>query len=324
MKTLTRALVALSLTTGLVQVSLADDRYPDRPIRWVVPNPAGGGTDAVIRTLANAMGLSMGQPMVVDNKPGASTIIGADTVAKSRPDGYTILTGDNATFATNPSLYNKLSYDPARDFVYVGMTARFPLALVARNDFPARTVQEVLAYAKSNPGKINYATPGTGLPHHLAMELLMEQSGVSMTHVPYKGSPPALQGLMTGEVDVMFVDLASGMSFIKDGRVRAFGVASRQRFEGLPEIKTLQELGLNGFEAYAWQGMVVPTGTKADVVTRLNMELKGALANPSVRMKLIGIGVEPAASSPEEFAHYVRTERERWGKLIAAKSIKID
>lgn len=302
----------------------AQEAYPDRPIRWVVPNPAGGGTDAVVRTLANALAPSLKQPLVVDNRPGAATMIGAELAARSKPDGYTLLNGDNATFATNVHLYKKMSYDAAKDFSYITLTARFPLVLVARANFPATSVAEVVQYAKANPGKVNYASPGTGLPHHLAMELFMEQTGVSMTHVPYKGSPPALQDMLGGQIDLMFVDAASGMSFIKDGRIKAYAVASLKRFESLPEVKTLNELGIDKFEVYAWQGVVAPAGTPASIVKRLNQEFEKVLQDPAIRKKMLDIGVEPISSTPEQFVDYVRTEKDRWGKLIAAKGLKLE
>lgn len=302
----------------------AQERYPDKPIRWVVPNPAGGGTDATVRVMATALHGALGQPLVIDNKPGASTMIGADAVARSKRDGYTILTGDNATFATNGLLYKKVAYDPVKDFRYVGQTTRLPLALVTRRDFPARTLPELIAYAREHPGKVNFATPGQGLPHHLAMELFMQQTGTRMTHVAYKGSPPAVQDLMAGQVDAMFLDLASGMPLVKEGRIRTLGLASMKRFEGLPDVPTLDEQGLGQFEVYAWQGVVAPAGTPDVAVRRLSQEFEKVLGDPGVRRKLLEIGVEPVWSTPEEFARYAGAERERWGRLIAAKGLRLD
>ncbi|MFN3735790.1 Bug family tripartite tricarboxylate transporter substrate binding protein [Hydrogenophaga sp.] len=315
----------LGVIASLVAFSgYTQDSYPDKPIRWVVPNPAGGGTDAVVRTLSNAMAPSLGKPIVIENKPGAATMIGADTVARSKPDGYTLLTGDNATFATNVHLYKKLTYDPVKDFSYINLTTRFPLVLAARSNFPAKNIAELIQYAKANPGKINFATPGAGLPHHLAMELFMEQTGAQMTHIAYKGSPAAVQDMMAGQVDVMFLDVASGMGFIKDGRIKTFGTASMKRFESLPDVPTLHEQGVEKFEVYAWQGVVVPAGTPNSVVKKLNKEFEKVLQDPTVRKKLLEIGVEPIWSTPEQFIDYARAERERWGKLISAKGLKLD
>ena len=222
----------------------AQERYPDKPIRWVVPNPAGGGTDATVRVMATALHGALGQPLVIDNKPGASTMIGADAVARSKRDGYTILTGDNATFATNGLLYKKVAYDPVKDFRYVGQTTRLPLALVTRRDFPARTLPELIAYAREHPGQVNFATPGQGLPHHLAMELFKYRTGLQLTHIPYKGAAPAMQDVMAGQVGAMFLDLASGLPIVQTGKVRALAIASPKRSSVLPQLATLDELGV--------------------------------------------------------------------------------
>lgn len=304
--------------------ALADDNWPTQPIRWVVPYPAGGGTDVVARTLAQAITPALGKQVVIDNRPGAATIVGADAVSHSRPDGHTLLTADTATLAANPSLYKKLPYDPARDFVHVGMIARFPLILVANPNFPARTLKEAVDYARQHPGKVNYASPGPGSPHHLAMELFMEQAGIRMVHVPYKGAAPAVQDLLAGQVDVMFLDLAAGQQNVLGGKLRALGAATPKRLAALPQVPTIAEGGIAGFEAYAWQGVVAPAGTPKSVVARLNGELVKALKTPDVQKRFEGIGVEPVSSTPEEFAQYARAEAERWGKLIKAKGITVD
>lgn len=302
----------------------AQDAYPKGPIHWIVPNPAGGGVDASVRTLAQVLSPSLGQPLVIENRPGAATMIGATAVAHGKADGHLWLTGDTATFATNPHLYKKMMYDPFKDFSYVSMTGRFHMVLVAKKSFPANTVEELIQYAKANPGKVNYATPGTGLPHHLAMELFMQQTGINMHHIPYKGAPNALQDMISGEIDVMFVDSVSGASFIKDGRVKAYAIASAKRFEGQPDIPTFAEIGIKNFEAYAWQGVVVPAGTPAPVIKRMNQELVKALSTPALRKRMIEIGLEPLSSTPEEFVAYARSESERWGKLITAKGLRVD
>ncbi|KAA6124635.1 Bug family tripartite tricarboxylate transporter substrate binding protein [Cupriavidus cauae] len=313
-----------AIAAALPRPAAAQAAWPSQPVRWVVPYPAGGGTDVVARTLAQAISPALGKQVVIDNRPGAATIVGADTVAHSRPDGYTILTADTATLAANPSLYRKLPYDPARDFVHVGMIARFPLILVANPNFPARTLKEAVDYARKNPDKVNFASPGAGSPHHLAMELFMEQTGIRMTHVPYKGAAPAVQDLLAGQVDVMFLDLAAGQQNVLGGKLRALGSATPKRLAALPQVPTVAEGGVAGFEAYAWQGVVAPAGTPQPVVTRLNAELVKALKQPEVHKRFEGIGVEPVSSTPDEFAQYARTEAERWGKLIKAKGITVD
>ncbi len=314
--------VGASLAATAVAARAAD--WPDKPIRWVVPYPAGGGTDVVARTLGQAITPALGQQIIIDNRPGAATIVGADAVAHAKPDGYTVLTADTATLAANPSLYKKLPYAADKDFVHVGMVARFPLVLVATPNFPARTLKEAIDYAKKNPGKVNFASPGAGSPHHLAMELFMDQTQVKMTHVPYKGAAPAVQDLLAGQVDLMFLDLAAGQQNVVAGKLRALGVATPKRLGALPNVPTVAEGGVAGFEAYAWQGVVAPAGTPKAVVTRLNGELVKALKSPDVQKRFEGVGVEPVSSTPEEFAQYAKAEAERWGKLIKAKGITVD
>lgn len=304
--------------------AMAQKSYPDHAVRWIIPNAAGGGTDNVARIIANAMEPSLGQPLIIENKPGAASMIGASLLARSKPDGYTMLTGDNATFATNAHLYKSLTYDPAKDFAYVSMVARFPLALVSTKSFPAKTVRELIDYVKANPGKVSYASPGVGLPHHLAMELLMKKEGLKMVHVPYKGSPAAVQGMLAGDVDIMFFDLASGLPFITEGKLRAYAVASANRFVSIPDIPTMNEAGIKDFEVYAWQGVVVPAGTSAPVIDRLNKELHKTIKNPDVQKRLIGLGVEPLSSTPNEFVDYVKAESIRWGTLITEQNLKFD
>jgi len=316
------ALLALGLAAG--QPARAADAWPSQPVRWVVPYPAGGGTDVVARTLGQAITPALGQQVVIDNRPGAATIVGADAVAHARPDGYTLLTADTATLAANPALYRKLPYDAGKDFVHVGLVARFPLILVAAPNFPARTLKEAVEYAQQNPGKVNFASPGAGSPHHLAMELFMDQTRTKMTHVPYKGAAPAVQDLLAGQVDLMFLDLAAGQQNIIAGKVRALGAATPRRLAALPAVPTVAEAGVPGFEAYAWQGVVAPAGTPRPVVARLNAELARALKSPEVQKRFEGIGVEPVSGTPEEFAQYARAESERWGKLIKAKGITVD
>ena len=321
----TRLLQALALSGAMLSTpALADDNWPAQPIRWVVPYPAGGGTDVVARTLAQAITPALGKQVVIDNRPGAATIVGADAVAHSRPDGYTVLTADTATLAANPSLYKKLPYDAGKDFVHVGMIARFPLILVANPNFPARTLKEAVDYARQNPGKVNFASPGAGSPHHLAMELFMEQTGTRMVHVPYKGAAPAVQDLLAGQVDVMFLDLAAGQQNVLGGKLRALGAATPKRLPALPQVPTIAEGGIAGFEAYAWQGVVAPAGTPKPIVARLNSELVKALKTPDVQKRFEGIGVEPVASTPEAVAQFAGAEAERWGKVFRTKGLTVD
>ena len=322
MKLAAGIVAATCITPVLASTSQAG--YPEHPVKWIIPNAAGGGTDTVARILANAMEKSMGQPFVVENKPGASSMIGASQLARSKADGYTMLTGDNATFATNAHLFKSLTYNPSEDFDYVSLIGRFPLALVSTQSFPANNVRELIDYVKANPGKVTYASPGVGLPHHLAMELLMKTEGLKMVHVPYKGSPAAIQGMLTGAVDIMFLDLASGMPFITEGKVRAYAVASDNRFTLLPDVATMKQAGVADFEVYAWQGVVVPKGTAEPIIQRLNKELHKALNNAEIQRRLTGVGIEPVTSSSKEFADYASRESDRWGALIKEQGLKFD
>lgn len=314
-----RAVALILLTTPLVALS-----YPDKPIEWVVPYPAGGGSDVVARTLAEPMGKTLGQTIIINNKPGAATNIGADYVAKAKPDGHVMLTADTATLAANPSLYAKLPYNAEKDLSPVGLIARFPILLVVNTSVPAKNLSEFIAWAKQQPGGVNYASPGAGSPHHLAAELFRERSGITLTHVPYRGLAPAVQDVIGGQVPFMFVDTAGGYPHILSGKLRPIGVASPARLKSFNDIPTLAEQGLKGFEAYAWQGLAVPAGTPADVVTQLNKALLSALDSTAVKARFQTLGLEATPGTPQQMADYARAEREKWGQLIRARGIKLD
>lgn len=297
--------------------------YPGKTLEWVVPYPAGGGTDVVARTLAEAMGKSLGQNIIINNKPGAATNIGADYVARARGDGYTIMSADTATLAANPFLYSKLSYNVEKDFAPIGLTVRFPMILVVNPQIPAKNMSEFLAWAKTQNAP-NYATPGAGSPHHLATELFRERSGISFTHVPYRGAAPAVQDVVAGQVPFMFVDTASGYQFITSGKLRAIGIASPKRVKNFEDIPTLQEQGLKGFEAYAWQGLVAPASTPKDVIAKVNTALLAAMDTTAVKARLQTLGLESTPSNPEQMAKYAADERAKWGRVIKAANIKLD
>jgi tripartite-type tricarboxylate transporter receptor subunit TctC len=313
------AAAALALPVAHAQV------YPAKPVRLIVPYPAGGGTDFFARTVAVQLSLQMRQQMVVENRPGAATIIGADAVAKSAPDGYTVLLGDTATFAVNPSLYRKLPYDPQKDFALVSLTGRFALLFVVNPaTLKAESIGELIAHAKKDPGKLDYASPGPGTPHHLAMELFKQRTGVQFTHVPYKGAAPAIQDLLGGRIPLMFLDLAAGAPQIKSGKLKALAVASDRRIAALPDLPTLGESGLPGFEAWAWQALAVPAGTPGEVVAKLNAEYRKAIDTPEIRQKMIDAGIDPLQSSPEEAGAYVRSETAKWAKVISEGRIALE
>nr|WP_240754328.1 tripartite tricarboxylate transporter substrate binding protein [Lampropedia aestuarii] len=309
--------MALSSTVLMAQT------YPSKPIEWVVPYPAGGGTDVVARTLAEAMSQSLAQPIIVSNKPGAATNIGADYTARAKPDGYTLLSADTATLAANPFLYTKLSYDAQKDLAPVGLSARFPLILVVNPKVPAGNWEEFLAWAKTQDGA-NFASPGAGSPHHLATELLRLQAGLTLTHVPYRGAAPAVQDVVGGQVPFMFVDTAIGQQFINTGRLKPIGVASAQRVKNFESIATLQEQGLDGFEAYAWQGVAVPAKTPQAIVDQLNTALVDTLNSPEVQEKLISMGLELTPSTAAQMLEYSQAERAKWGEVIQRVGIKLD
>jgi tripartite-type tricarboxylate transporter receptor subunit TctC len=304
--------------------ALAQSTYPDQPIKWVVPYPPGGGTDTLARTLSDAMRTGLGQPIVVDNRPGAATNIASEVVAKSKPDGYTIMSADNAMMAFNEHLFRKLPYSPEKDFTYIGAIGRFPLALVVHPSFPANNFKEFLAYVKANPGKVNYASVGPGSPHHLAMEMFKYRTKTDMVHVPYKGAAPAVQDVVGGQVPVMFIDLASGLSFIQSNKLRVLAIGTSKRSPVLPDVPTLAELGVADSDVFAFQGIVGPAGLPPAITTRLNTELNKALNDPAVVKKFTDFGMETIASTPDQFKAMARAESERWGPIIKANHITLD
>jgi tripartite-type tricarboxylate transporter receptor subunit TctC len=278
----------------------------------------------VARTLAEAMGKMLNQTVIINNKPGAGTNIAADYAAKSKDYGHLMFTADFATLAANPWLYTKLSYNAEKGFSPVGLMVRFPLILVVAPNVPAKKFKEFQAWAKSNEGGTNYASPGAGSPHHLATELLRERAGLKLVHVPYRGAAPAVQDLIGGQVPFMLIDSASGLQHIASGKLRAIGVASAQRLSTLKDVPTLAEQGLTGFEAYAWQGLVVPAGTSSEVVGTLNKALLTALDSTPVKARLQVLGVEPTPGTPAQMASYARSERDKWGQVIRNTGIKLD
>lgn len=296
----------------------------NKPIEWVVGYAPGGGSDVVARMLADAMGKSLNHTVIVTNKPGAGSNIAADYVAKTREAENTVFTADSAVLAANPFLYSKLTYSAEKDFTPVGMIARFPLVLVVNPSVPPKTLKEFLAWVKSDAKLGSYGSPGAGSPHHLATEFFRSQTGLNLTHVPYRGAAPAMADVVGGQIPFMFVDTSSGGSFITSGKVRAIGVASAQRLKTMPEIPTLAEQGLAGFEAYAWQALVVPSGTSAATVQTLNKHLNDALNSTNVKARMQVLGIEPLPTTASEAARYAASERERWGKVIRESNIKLD
>lgn len=308
------ALLALS---GLFSFSSAHAQatYPDKPIRWVLPFPPGGPTDLVARVLAQKVGEQMGQSVLVENKPGANGNIAADMVAKAPADGYTVLY-NTSSIALSATLYKKLNYDVRTDFAPIALTAVIPLVLAVHPSLPVNNVQEFLSYVKANPGKLTYGSAGNGNITHLGAYLLLHSRGLQATHVPYKGSAPALTDLVGGQTQFMTDTINSALPFIRDNRLRALAVTSLKRTSVLPEAPSLNETVMPKFEVGAWQGMLVPAKTPADIVKRLNAEVMKALNSPDVKAKLAVQGAEPLGSTPEEYGQYIQSEIARWGQVV--------
>lgn len=298
--------------------------WPRQSIRWLVPYPPGGGTDVLARTVAEAMRPALGQAIVIENKPGAATNIAAQQVASARPDGYTLMSADNAVLAFNEHLFRKLPFDPAKDFSYIGGISRFPLVLVVNPAFQVQTVAQLLERARAQPGSIHCASPGNGSPHHLALELFKQRSGAQLVHVPYKGAAPAVADVMGGQVQCMFLDLAAGLPLMQTGKVRALATGSARRLAALPSVPTLAEAGVSGAEVYAFQGLLGPAGLADAVVQRLNTELNRALASPAVAQRLQDLGMESLAGSPTQFYTLAREEAGRWGAIIQQAGVRLD
>jgi len=298
--------------------------YPAKPIRLVVPYPAGGPLDTVARLLGQKVSESVKQPVVVDNKPGAGGNIGADVVAKAPPDGYTILMGAVATHAINPTLYPGIPYDAVRDFQTVTQVASTPNVLIVHPSIPVNDVREFIAYAKAHPGKLNFGSGSTGSAGHLAGELFKSMAGIEMTHVPYKGAAPAMQDLIGGQVQLMFDNYASASTQVRAGKVKALAVTTAKRSPLAPELPTIAESGLPGFDISTWFGVFVPAGTPRPLVERLHAEITHALALDDVREKMLNLGAEPVGNRPEEFAAYVRAEAGKYARVIKSSGAKAD
>lgn len=322
-KYLACALLALPLWAA-TNAAAQSAAYPAKPIRWIVPYAAGGGSDFLARTIGQTLSTQVGQPVLVDNKPGGNTALAAAETARAPADGYTVLSADNGTMVFNPALYKSLSYSPTKDLAPVTLMGRFPMILVVGANSGIASAQDFIAQARAKPGSMNYASAGAGSPHHLAMELLKVQSKVFMVHVPYRGAAPALADVAGGQVPAMMVDMAAGAGFIKGGKVKALAVANATRLPQLPDVPTFAELGIKNVEAAALVGMVVPAGTPPDVINALNKSVVAAINEPGVRKRLIDFGVEPVGNTPAQFAELLRNETTRWHKLITDLKITLD
>ena len=302
----------------------AQEKYPNRPVKIVLGFPPGQATDTVARAIAQKLGETTGQVFIVENRPGAAGIIGTDLVAKSTADGYTLVMGSSGVMAVNPGLYSKLPYDPVKDFAPITVAVTVPLFLVANPDFPPNTVKELVAYAKANPGKVNYASGGSGVTNHLAMELFKSVAGIDMVHVPYKGGPPALTDLIAGQVNVMFETGPGALPHVKSGKLKAIAVGGSKRSAAMPNLSTVAESGYPGFEAVAWIGISAPTGTPKEIITKLNSEIVKIVHLPDIKERFLGLGAESVGNTPEEFAIYLKAEITKWGKVVKDSGAKVD
>ncbi|MBO1112842.1 Bug family tripartite tricarboxylate transporter substrate binding protein [Bordetella petrii] len=318
---ITLGLLALPL---LAPASAGAQDYPSKPLRWIVPYAAGGGSDFLARTIGQGLSEHIGQPVVVDNKPGGNTAIGASETARAKPDGYTMLSADNGTLVFNPVLYKQLSYDAGKDLAPVSLMGRFPMILIVGPGMKANNVKAFIEEARGRQAGLDFASAGAGSPHHLAMELLKVETGLKMVHVPYRGAAPALADVAAGQVPAMMVDLAAGAGFIKAGKVRALAVANPTRLPQLPDVPTFAEMGYKNVEAAALVGMVVPAKTPPAVIDALNKQLVAAINDPGVHQRLVDFGVEPVGDTPAEFNALLQRERTRWHKLIKDLNIKLD
>ncbi len=309
--------------TGPTRAQSAES-YPSKPIRLVIPFPPGGATDIVGRLVAKHLGEAFKQPVVVDNKPGAGAAIGAEIVAKSTPDGYTLFIGSPSSLTINQSLYDNLPYKPGTDFAPISVVASTPGVLAVNPNVPARNLQELIALAKSKPGKMTYASSGNGNFQHLLAELFKGKVGIDVVHVPYKGSAPALADTVSGQVDMIFDVVPSAAPLVQGGKLRALAVTTAKRSELMPDVPTLDELGVAGFDSSSWYALVAPAGTPLAILDRLAAEVTRMVKTPEMRAELLKLGAAPVGSTPAEAKAFIDAEAARWGALIRANGIKPD
>ena len=310
---------ALALALLCAHAFAAD--YPARPIHLIVPFAPGGGNDTVARLVGHKLEGELGQPVVIDNRPGAGGVVGAEAAARAAADGYTLVLGGVGSHAINPNLHTNLTYDPIRDFQPISLIASAPLVLVVHPSVPAHSVSELIALAKAQPGRLNYASNGNGSSSHLAAAMFATMTGTEMVHVPYKGLSPALTDLLSGQVQLMFSSVVAILPHVKAGKLRALAVSSRQRMALLPDLPTIAESGVPGYQSSSWYGILAPAGTPPDVVTRLNAALVKIVAQPDVKQALAQEGAEPVGDSPQAFGAFIQAEKQRLGDVIRTAKI---
>jgi tripartite-type tricarboxylate transporter receptor subunit TctC len=323
MKAMVSMAAALAVA-GVPGSALAADVYPSKAIRMVVPFPPGGTTDILARVAGQKLTEALGQQVIIDNRAGAGGNIGTELVAKSPPDGYTLLTDPGSTLTINPSLFSKLPFDTLKDFAPVTILAAVPNVLVVHPSLPVKNVKELIALAKSKPGQLNYASTGAGQSTHLSMELFKTLAGVDIAHIPYKGSSPALTDLLGGQVPMMFDNMPSSLPHVKAGKLRALAVSTLKRSPALPQLPTVAESGLPGFEVSVWFAVLAPAGTPREIVQRLNGALVKALQSPDVKQRLADQGAEPVGNTPEQFTAVLQRDLVKWAKVVKDANVKLD
>ena len=319
-----KSLLVLSCGLAVLAPVAQAQSYPTKPIRLIVPFPPGGGNDVIARVIAQKLGERLGQQVIVDNRAGANGIVGLQALMQSPPDGYTLAVGAAGPLAVNPSLYDKLPYDPLKDFSPITNMVNYPLLLVVHPSVPVKNTQDLINLAKAKPKQLYFASPGSGNSGHLAGELLNSMANVQTVHVPYKGQGPALSDLISGQVQMLYSSIPSVLPQVKSGQLNALAVGSAKRVPSLPDIPTISESGVPGYEAYSWVGMVAPAKTPKDIVNRLNREIVDILKQKDVSEKLNQQGALPVGDSPEQFGAYIKTEIEKWGAVVRAANIKAD
>jgi tripartite-type tricarboxylate transporter receptor subunit TctC len=318
------SLIAFALAWVVAPRAADAQAYPTRPVTLIVAQPPGGGTDIITRIIANQLNIQLQQPFVVENRPGAGTVVGTAAAANAAPDGHTLLTGLNANMAVNPSLFAHLSYDPIRDFTPVSMLAEFPFAIVVSNNFPAHSIKDLVAMAKERPGAINFASGGNGTGQHLSTALFELQAGIKMTHVPYRGAAPAYTDVISGQTPVFFDNLASALGQIKGGSVRALAVTGKERSPLIPEVPTVAEAGVPDYVYYVWFGLWAPKQTPKPIVEKLYAEVQKALANPDVKRRIIADSGMPLNMPLADIEPFVKSEIAKWADVIKRAGVQIE
>ena len=315
--------LSLSILVLIFAATANAQPFPTKPIKIIVPFPAGGTVDFFARVISTKLSDALGQSVLVENRAGAGGNIAAEAVAKAAPDGYTLLMGSEI-IAINTSLYSKIGYDPVKDLAPITLVGTVPNILIVHPGLPVNSVNELIALAKKTPGKISFASTGQGTSTHLSSELFKLMANVDMLHVPYKGGPPAIADLISGQVNMMFINMPTGISHVRSGKAKIIAVSSIKRVSQLPDVPTVDQAGVKGFETSAWSGLYAPAGTPADIINRLNVEVVKILKQPGVKEQLMAQGAEPVGDSPEEFSRFTLAEISKWAKIIKISGAKVD